>query len=563
MKWGAIPHRFHRGTAAVVAGGLVAVLAACSGNATEAQKPSPQRQGVATFGTATSASLSELKWALPYGEPNTIDPPNSAYYSSALVASNLCDSLLRLNPDYSVSPNLATAAQVDPKTVVFTLRDGVTFWNGDPLTAEDVVWSLDHALAPTSITSSLLTTVKNVEKTGPREVTVRFKTPDALFMQEMGHISGMIQQAKYAKAAGSKLGSAGGGLMCTGPYELRKWTPGTGIDLTANADYWNKDLRPRAKKVHLSFVTDSNSLSQALAGGQLDGAYEVPASTIPKLEKVSTGNLVFGSPTQLFLNVFAVQPDGAFSDPKVRKALWMTINNKALADVVYHGAAEPNYTALNVDSWRNGNTSQAAQKIWQAAYQKYKNERGDWGSPAAVSQAKKLLATTGYHGQKLVLGTLAGDATLSQLTQLIQAQAKQAGINVEIKPLQPLQYTNATVDPKARQGIDLMVSVSFNVASNPLELAGFNYLPGSYYNYVGYDNSKVTKAIVTARASLDPVVQAKEMTGAQSEFEQAYASTTLLQLKEVLFLKKGLGGAVSSFSYMGMPSLAAIGHSAG
>ena len=103
------------------------------------------------------------------------------------------------------------------------------------------------------------------------------------------------------------------------------------------------------------------------------------------------------------------------------------------------------------------------------------------------------------HGQPIVMATLAGDATSSQIAQLMQAEAKQAGINVEIKPLQPIEYSNATVDPKARQGLDVMLAVSFNGAPNPLEPMRFDYLPDSFYNYTGYDNNVVNRRTPTRR----------------------------------------------------------------
>src|SRR5262249_9521182 len=202
---------------------------------------------------------------------------------SSLIAGNLCDPLLRLNPDYSTSPYLATYRQPDPRTLVFNVRPGVRFWDGSPMTSADVVWSLQHAAAPSSAVAFTFIYVKSITATGPLQVTIRFKKPDSLFLVEMSTFVGMIQEKRFAEHAGSKLGSAAGKIMCSGPYELTSWTPGSGMTLTANPHYWNPAGRAHAHTVHIEFDTNSTSIAQALIASQLNGAYEISPATIPPL----------------------------------------------------------------------------------------------------------------------------------------------------------------------------------------------------------------------------------------------------------------------------------------
>ena len=159
----------------------------------------------------------------------------------------------------------------------------------------------------------------------------------------------------------------------------------------------------------------------------------------------------------------------------------------------------------------------------------------------------------------MVIGVLAGDATLNQVSQLVQAEATAAGFNVEIKQLQPIDYSNAFVDPKAREGLDMIFAVSFNGAPNPLEPLIFNFLPDSFYNYTGYNDPTVTGNITEARKTLDPVKQATLLVEAQEIYEKEYLLMAVVQLDELLFLKKGLGGAIASFAYLNSPALATIG----
>ena len=551
--------RARRGwTACAAVAALTTLAAACSSSSDSAAPATSANLVVGTYGAATD-SLSSLTWDLPYGEPNTVDPPNTAFYSSSLIAANLCDPLLRLSPNYSISPNLATYRQPSPLTLVFSLRPGVKFWDGSPVTAADVVWSLQHSASPATAVAFLYANVKSITATGPLQVTVTFKKPDSLFLFEMATFVGMVQEKRFAEHAGTKLGSAAGKIMCSGPYELTSWAPGSGMTLTANPHYWNPAGRAHAHTVHIEFTTDSTSIAQALIAGQLDGAYEISPATIPRLQNASSGKLIFGAPSQLYLTLNVVNPTGPLASLDVRKALFMTINRAALATAAYHGAAIPNWTQMNVGSWKNGSWPAAAQKIFATAYAGFERQEKSWGTPAAFAAAKQLAAKAGYHGQPIVLATLAGDATLAQVAGLIQGWAREAGLNVQIKPLQPLAYSNASYNAKYRVGLDLLLGTTFNNAPSPLEPTGLAYSPGNPYNYTNYNNPKVTADIAAAHTTVNLVQQARLLTAAQAIYEPAYNAQTLVQFDEIMFLRNGLGGATASFAYMNEPSLAVIG----
>ena len=513
---------------------------------------------VSVFGEA-GGPIDSLAWALPYGEPNTINPPNTAYYSSALIAMQMCEPLTRLNPDYSTSPNLAELSQPDDLTLVYTIRDGVTFWDGTPLTADDVVWSLEYARSPEVIVSFLYANVATIEATGPLEVTITLTQPDSLLPMELATFAGTIMQKAFSEAAGETLGTAEGGVMCTGPLKFDSWTPGQSLTLVKNDGYWDPERASNVDRVEFNFTTDSSAIAQALTTGELDGGYEIPASIIPTLQSSDAGSLVFGGPSQLFLSLPTLRTDGALSSAGIREAFYSTIDAPGLADVVYQGAAEPNYTQINRGAWDNEAWSAEAREVFASAYDAIAAERAAWGTPDAIDDATALAAEAGYDDAPIVIGTLAGDATLSQAAQLIQANASSAGFNVEIKPLQPIDYSNAFVDPAAREGLDMILVVSFNGVPNPIEPMQFNVLPGSFYNYTGYDNPEVTDLINTAWQTTDQVEQATALSAAQAIYEQEFLSMSVLQLSEIVFLNDRLGGATTSFVYLNSASLAAIG----
>jgi len=131
---------------------LVSSLAACSGSS----GTSSGRSGVASGSTATQSTelttapgkgaVSSITWDLFEGEPTSLDFVKAGNYSPDEVVSNLCDNLLRLNPDYTTSPGLATSVGTPDSThYVYTIRPGVRFSDGQPLTAEDVVLKVKPA----------------------------------------------------------------------------------------------------------------------------------------------------------------------------------------------------------------------------------------------------------------------------------------------------------------------------------------------------------------------------------------------------------------------------------
>ncbi len=535
----------------------VVAISACGGSSsggTATQSSSTQSSiHLQNIAGHARGDLASAAWDLPYGEPSTLDPDNGAYYNASLVTDQLCDTLLRFTPSYQVVPDLATAKQVNPLTLVFNLRHGVRFWDGDQMTSADVVYSLDHAFSPNSATGALFTSIHSVVATGKYQVTLHFSHPDELVEKEMPSFASAIFEKKQAVHAGSKFGSAQGGIMCSGPYELKKWTPGSSIVLTANPHYWDSARAAHVKKLTFTFGTNSTTIAEALISGQSDGAYEVPAETIPRLKESGKGKLFFG-PAPVYLGLSVATPNGPLANVKLRKALFTSIDRAALARVVYHGAAQPIYTQLTPESW-----NPAAHAQWEKAYEPYAKAGASWGSAQSVAADKKLVSSSGYHGTPITLATLAGDATLDEVAQLIQQQAKLIGLNVTIRSLQPIQYANAGTSAKARAGLDLILGTSFNVAQDPIEQMTFDVLPDSYYNYTHYSNPQVTRDIAEARASYSPRRQASLLINAQSIYEKHWLSATLLDLDEISYVNNELSGAWTSFPYMLTTSMASIG----
>lgn len=532
----------------VAAGVLLAsgTLAACSGGGTKTPAPVGASKPVSVL-PAAKGGVDKITWNVS-GEPDTLDPRNAVNYSSGQIVRNMCEGLLKMDPAFKVSPNLATFDQVSPTKLKLTIRDGVKFWDGKPLTAADAAYSLRRSAGEGSAISFAFAFVKDIKVTGDREVTVTFSRPDSTFVNSLATLAGVVIEKAWARKAGDKVGTPAGGLMCTGPYKFASWRAGSKITIVRNDGYWNPALKPKAKKVDFTFIADDNALGQALDVGEIDGAYEVPVSTQAMLSSSKTGRLVFGPSTQS-TSLSVARPGGPLKDQKLRDAFQRAVDRSAIAKVVFHGAAQPNYTELTPETWPT-----AERGIYQPDYNHWRSARS-----YNIEAAKRLVKESSYDGRELVLAIQGGDETASRIAQLIQQQAKLIGVRIKIQTMQPLVFAQAGYDASKRKGIDLLYSTSFNSQQNPLEPLGFDLLPGQPYNYTHFNDPRVTKLLDEARSSFDAKKRAKLIVKAQKLYEPSTGTISLVSTNTATFISSKLTGAVTSFAYWSMPQMAYIG----
>ena len=164
------------------------------------------------------------------------------------MLANVCESLLRWNADLSFSPGSGDAVEnPTPTTWVYAIREGVNFHDGTPLTAEDVVASLNSHLNPDvgSYWASVYRNVKSIEKTG-LDIGHRDPGPARRHVEPVhGSSQGTVESEATLEKSGADYGNPSTGVNCTGPFAFDSWTSGQSITLTRYDDYWDTSLRPR------------------------------------------------------------------------------------------------------------------------------------------------------------------------------------------------------------------------------------------------------------------------------------------------------------------------------
>jgi len=166
---------------------IVTAAAACGKTASSSSSPPPPKSSSLTVLTPapTGSYPSPITWGL-YREVSSLDPIIAFDYPENTVISTLCDTLLRQSPDGVVGPGLGTLTYPDPTTLSIAIHPGATFWDGHPVTADDVVYSLDRQRDPKlgGFYGQVFTRVKSITATDPSTVTIKLTQPDYWFFPE-------------------------------------------------------------------------------------------------------------------------------------------------------------------------------------------------------------------------------------------------------------------------------------------------------------------------------------------------------------------------------------------
>lgn len=494
---------------------------------------------------AGTKPVDKVTWAIVEGEPTTLNPAASAN----LIVPNLCDNLLSLQPDFSVKPGVAESAEwADPVTFVIKIRSGVTFWDGNPVTADDVVYSLNLNTNPASqwFGAFALVAPGGIVATGPDEVTVHFVAPDSDFRDALTGQGSAVMEKKFGEAAGQGLGTADSGLMCTGPYKLEKggWKPGTEIDTVANEQYWNG--APLVKHLNYKFVSDSSTLTTALTQGEIDGAINVSPASRAAFESKGAGRLTVGNSTASY-SFGPASATSAAANPKVRQALSMAIDREQYLKTVVNGLGYVQKTIVPEFSFQ----SKEDAAVYRAGYDALPAPKVD------IEGAKKLLKESGADLSKpLTIAIPAGAKEFLQTATIVQSAGKQIGLNVKIDEMQASDFGAMFYDPTKRDGVDFVATQGYLETPGILGYPSLFLMPaelGGVFNWSNYNNAEVTQHMSAARNATDQKTAATEFVAAQKIFAPDQLQVTLAGTYQLTYLNSKLSGAVTSVAAYSSP----------
>ena len=287
-------------------------------------------------------------------EPQSIDPQFSRTGNNQMTALHIFDRLILTDENVRPIPGLAVEwTNEDDTTWLVKLREGVTFHDGTPFTAADVVYSLERAPDVPNSPASFAASVSNLA--GMEVIddhTIRFttETPDPLFLSNIGTV--YIVSKAATEGMENEDFNSGKAAIGTGPYKFVSWSPGDRLELVRNDAYWGD--APAYANVTMRFISNDAARVAALLSGAVDLIDLVPPADLPNL-RANDAITVYDTPTVRLIYLALNQAEDApfltdlsgnplprnpFLDARVRKAVSMMIDRQAIIDRLFYGAGE-------------------------------------------------------------------------------------------------------------------------------------------------------------------------------------------------------------------------------
>jgi peptide/nickel transport system substrate-binding protein len=413
---------------------------------------------------------------------------------SIWIFENIFDTLYTVTPNgKGVTPDLATSYTVstDKKTYTFTLRPGVKFSTGTPMTSKDVAFSINQARKAKQGWGFIDTAIKNVTAPTPSTVVVALKYPWAPLLADLSLFSNGVVPANYGGKSETDFYKAPVG---TGPFKWDFWNKGQALKLVRNTNYW-KPGKPYLDSVTWTDTPNDNSRLLQLKGNQAQ-VDEFPAwSTVAQLKSTPniTMNLFNSTRTDYLLFNEKRAP---FNDVHVRRAISLALNRQSLVKAVLFGNGKPANSLFPP----------------QVPYYQASTQGLQYNLAAAKTELAKSSQPHGFSTTLLIPSAESDDSTIAQI---MQANLAPLGIKVKIQQL------DANVVSTDEQALNYDMTLSYWTMDipDPDELATFAVDPtaGSKSFYTAYNNPTVVSDASQAEKTLSTTTRATLYNKIQSQ----------------------------------------------
>jgi len=395
----------------ILSAGVIALAIAAAGCGGSAATGGSGSGATATQNTLVIANAVKV---------DTLDPEANSVNESIWLDQNLYSRLLQPNatgtgllPDLASSWNIAS----NGLTYTFHLRPAAKFSNGSPVTASDVVYSIQRSRAFAGGWGFLLTAVKTVTAPDAHTVVITLSQPHAPLLADLAMYAYSVVPESLVKSEGSSFFQHPVG---SGPFKVTSYNPDSEVDLARNPYFYG--TKPKISKVRVLIVPDDNTRVLMLESKKADVIENPPGNLVSEIDKTP------GLSVQLFpsTRVDIIQLDEHFKPLKsqlVREALNYAINRQAIVQLAYQGHATAGASFMPYKM-----------KFFDSGLQPY---------PYNPTKAKQLLAQAGYpHGFSAFLITVSGDVAGQAEAVVVKSELAAVGINLSIQSYELLTAYN-------------------------------------------------------------------------------------------------------------------------
>ena len=464
------PTLSRRGFLAVAGGTVLGTLAGCGSATSPAPAPAgpPRRGGTLRVGVTGG------------GAADTLDPHTPTTNPDIARTINLYEPLLHRDHNYQLEMLVAQSltASPDARTWTATLREGVRFQDGRPVTPADVVATFGRITNPQDPKSGAasLTTLAEVVAAGDRVVEFRLKESVAGFDDYLANYSLGIVPANFTVDA----------PIGTGPFRAHQFTAGLQSTFLRNEHYWRPG-EPYLDQLDLINFVEDDARINALLSSQVDAIDQVPVALIDVLR--SDGRIrVLTSETGSWLP-FTMRVDRPpFDDVRVRQAMRLLVDRQEMINQVFSGQG------------RLGNDLYGP---FDPAYASELPQRS-----RNIAEAKRLLAEAGQPNLTVELVTAPIQAGAVEAAQVLQRQARDAGVTITLR----------RVDTTTFYGDNYLswdFAQDFWYTRGYLPQVAVGSLPDSPYNETHWHDPEFLDLVARARSTVDPSARADLLKRAQ------------------------------------------------
>ncbi|WP_454943108.1 ABC transporter substrate-binding protein [Fusobacterium hwasookii] len=441
---------------------VIIVLIACSGKEDDKKETIQNKEEK----TITIAEKAEIK---------TLDPQKTVDSASLSVIQMINQKLFKIDNDGNIIPEIAEeVTKVDAKTTLIKIKKDLFFSNGEPVTVDDILFSLNRAKESPRMMQDFYM-IESFEKVD--DTTIKVKT-----FYEAGNLLHKLASMGASIMNKKALEENENNIIGSGMFKLKEWVAGDRIVLERN-EYF-KEANSNVKEIIIKFIPEANSRMIMLETGEVDIAEALLPLDFQKISKEDDKftTVEMQSSSNMFIG-FDLR-DKHLSDKRVRQAIAYAINNQDIVDSIYNGSATVATSPIpKITTGHNENSNPYEQNI---------------------EKAKELLAEAGYpNGFDIVLNVNEDNQRVDTAV-VIQDNLKAIGVNVQIKTYQWASYVAFVENPSQEKGMFLM---AWNIANDdPDELLYPLYHSSqidAHTNVIFYKNEDFDSLISKARETID------------------------------------------------------------
>jgi oligopeptide transport system substrate-binding protein len=407
------------------------------------------------------------------GQPGSLDPQRAEDAFSYDVLRDLYEGLASSSPSGEVIPAAAAAWRIeqDGRVYVFTLRPDARWSNGDPVTAANFVTGFRRAVDPAigSGAADLLRSIENAPEIlkgalPPNRLGVRAigdKTLEIRLSHSMPYFPDILTNTVASPIHPSSLAVPNGfskpaRTVSNGPYVLADLTPGSGLLLVRNPNYWGR-AAVAYDEVRYEFVADENSEFTRFRAGELDVTNSVPEQRYKELLEDPGAGLQHRATLATFYLTLNTSQGPLHGQRGLREALSLAVDRKAITEAIARAGQVPAYSLVPDDAWN------------------YRPAAYDWTSlprSQRIARARKLYQQSGYTAERpLRLRLLYNDNDLVQRVCIaVAAMWKETlGVEAELIRMEFKAYLAARADPTQWDVVRVGWTADYNDASTFLD----------------------------------------------------------------------------------------------